>query len=209
MLLPIMLLCSSATYVGADCIDIPGIERELRAGIITEGDVQISYKYTLEKNEFSLSWQLGERSGGPFGPFPLTMSCGTPSLKWENVNFLIFERGCGTFCWYVKVFSLALQEKHQTPGYQRIDRPLAFDSKRNLLAYYYSQNLIHVKNLVSGYEQEVMTIKECEFHSGLCFQDVGFNDAELEYTWRSDAAGKKITHPLEKELLELIQESED
>jgi hypothetical protein len=145
-------------YVGADCIDIAGIENELPSGFTTKGNVQISYQYKLEKNEFSLSWRLGERSEGPFGPFPLTMSCGIPSLKWENANFLLFERGCGTFCWYVKAFSLATQEEYQTPMYQRIDRPLAFDSKRNLLAYYHSQNVIHLKNLVSGYEQEVITI---------------------------------------------------
>jgi hypothetical protein len=201
-LLPVLLLCFFSPYVGADCIEFAGIENELPSGFTTKGNVQISYQYKLEKNEFSLSWQLEERSGGPFGPFPLTMSCGIPSLKWENANFLLFERGCGTFCWYVKAFSLATQEEHQTPMYQRIDRPLAFDSKRNLLAYYHSQNVIHLKNLVSGYEQEVITIHECEYYSGLCFEGVGFSNDALEYTWRSEAAGMKVSHPLEMELLD-------
>jgi hypothetical protein len=202
-LLFITLLLLTATHVSANCADIAGIEDELPAELTTEGNVEISYQYNLVNNEFSLSWRTEEGTGGPFGPFPLTMSCGIPSLKWKNTDFLIFERGCGTFCWYVKVFSLTTHEKHETPAYQRIDRPLAFDSRRNLLAYYQSQNVISIKNLVSGYEQQVSTIHACEYSSGLCFEDVNLVNDELQYRWISKATGKKISHPLDRELLEL------
>lgn len=202
-LLATFLLCSSSMNLLADCIDIAGIEDELQSEFITEGKVHVSFHYKLEKNQYSLSWKRGERQGGPFGPFPLTMSCGTPSLEWANEDFLIFERGCGTFCWYVKVFSLTEHEMHQVPKYQRIARPLAFDSKRNLLAYYHSKDVIHIKNLVSGFEQAVRTVYACETSSGLCFTDVTFNNDELEYTWRWNPAGEKVSHPLIQELLDL------
>jgi hypothetical protein len=185
----------------AICINVVDLATELPPEFTTKENVQISFQYDLNLDTYTLTWKQGNRSGGPFGPFSLTMSCGTPELKWENKNFLLFERGCGTFCWYVKIFSLLPDEFQEVPEYQRIERPLAFDSDRNLLAYYYSQDTIHVKNLVSGYEQVVNTAYKCEFYSGLCINEVQFNNDSLEYNWRLNPSGEKISVSLEDRLI--------
>ena len=185
----------------AGCIDVVDLTRELPLSFTTNNNVQIAYSYNLNDDTYTLAWELGDQSGGPFGPFPLTMSCGTPELKWENTDFLIFERGCGTFCWYVKIFSLLPEQYQGVPGYQRIERPLAFDATRNLLAYYDSQDTIHVKNLLTGYEQVVNTAYQCEYYSGLCFRDVQFNADTLEYTWVLNPAGETISVSLDDNLL--------
>lgn len=201
-LLVMLAYLSLSQNAFADCIDIPNIEDELIPAYTTIGNVQISFEYNIEKSEYTLSWDNTIRHGGPFGPFPMTMSCGIPSLKWENNDFVIFDRGCGTFCWYVKIFSLGTAQTHSVPEYQQIERPLAFDTKRNLLAYYHSQDEIHIKNLLSGYEQILKTAYECEYYSGLCFKDVGFSNDKLEYTWILNPTDEKLSHPLEQALLE-------
>ena len=185
----------------AGCIDVVDPTTELPSGFTTDGNVQISFLYNLDNDTYTLAWSQGNRSGGPFGPFPLTMSCQTPELKWENTSFLGFERGCGTFCWYVKIFSLLPDEAQGVQEYQRIDRPLALDPDRNLLAYYHSQDTIHVKNLLTGYEQVVPTAYQCEYYSGLCFSDLQFNSDSLVYTWLLNPTGEKISVLLEDNLI--------
>ena len=122
-------------------------------------------------------------------------------MRRENSEFLLFWSGCGTFCWYYQVYSLSPGGPHDVPDYQRVERPLAFDSKRNLIAYYHSQNMIHVKNLITGYEQAVRTEYDCDYYSGLCFTDVRFSGDKLEYTWRELPVGKKLSALLDSELL--------
>jgi hypothetical protein len=175
-----MLFFSSIQAV-ANCIEVVDLSTELPPRFISKAGVVVSYEYDLLRDEYQLSWRSKNVDGGPFGPFPLTMSCGTPALKWESSEFLLFERGCGTFCWYVKIFAL---DPLGLP-YQKIDRPLAFHQGSNLLAYYHSQDVIHVKNLASGQEQSIATELKCDFYSGLCFSDISFGYKSLEYTWRS------------------------
>ncbi len=191
-------MCVFCPSVYAGCIDVVDLDNELPASITSRGNTHISYQYDLEKDTYTLSWQQGDRSAGPFGPFALTMSCGTPVLKWESPELLLFGRGCGTFCWYLKVFSLFPDKS--VPDYQKIERPLAFDSDRNLIAYYQDQDLIHVKNLLSGYEQAIPTVEKCQFRSGLCIADVTFRSGNLEYSWRMDSTGRIRSVPLDESL---------
>lgn len=186
MLWVIMIFISSIE-VNAGGKDVVDLATELPPRFMTKAGVIVSYEYDLKRDEYQLSWRRNNAHGGPFGPFHLTMSCGTPTLAWETDEFLLFERGCGTFCWYVKVFALG----PAGVPYQKIDSPLAFYRASNLLAYYQSQDVVHVKNLVSGYEQSIATAFKCDFYSGLCFSDVSIGYKTLTYTWR--ATGEIIT----------------
>jgi hypothetical protein len=180
----------------AACKDVVDLSTELPATFTTQGKVVISYQYDLMTDKYSLAWKRGDSSDGPFGPFPLTMSCGTASLKWETDQFLVFERGCGTFCWYAKVFALV----DGAPRYQRIERPLSFHAASNVIAYYRTQDVIQLRNLVSGFELSVETASRCSFFSGLCISDVSFDGNSLTYTWRQ--TGGHITVDLAPAIFE-------
>ena len=186
-MLCVAVIFVSSIEINAGCTDVVDFTTELPPRFITKAGVIVSYEYDLKRDEYQLSWRRNNAHGGPFGPFHLTMSCGTPALEWETDEFLLFGRGCGTFCWYVKVFALGPTGL----PYQKIDRPLAFHLGSNLLAYYQSQDVIHVKNLASGYEQSIATAFKCDFYSGLCISDVSFGYKSLTYTWRY--TGENIT----------------
>ena len=182
------------------CIDVVDLSVELPAQYATSGNVLISYQYDFTDDQYYLTLQRGNTQSDLFGPFPFTMSCGTAGIRWESDRFLVLERGCGTFCWYAKVFQLPDRGSIDTPDYQRIERPLAFDAKNSLLAYYYEQNLIRIKNLISGVEQEIRTQYDCQYNSGLCFGEVEIDGDKLSYTWREGQGGEQISVELESGL---------
>ena len=177
----------------AACIDVVDFATELPASITTAGGTTIAYDYDLQRDHYTMSWQTRISRGGPFGPFAMTMSCGTVGLRWETDEFLVFTRGCGTFCWYAKIFGLI----PGTEPYRKIDRPLAFDVVSDLLAVYSSQDTIEVRNLQTDYTQSITT-EQCQFASGLCFSDVTFTEQTLTYTWRS--SGEQFSVNLDSDL---------
>lgn len=184
----------------AACIDVVDLSTELPAQITTARGTGVSFIYDFDTDHYSLSWQKDSFDSEWYGPFPLTMACGTSAVRWESSQFLLLESGCGTFCWYTNIFQLSDIASTQAPAYQRIERPLAFDEKRNLLVYYYSQNLIHIRNLNTGLEQEIQTAYECEFASGLCFGDVRFSEDELLYSWHRGQNGEPLSVKLASEM---------
>lgn len=198
----ILIVSSCSLLSHAACIDVVDLSIELPAQVTTDRGTLLAYQYDLVNDQYSLRWQKGDSESDVFGPFSLTMACTTPAVRWESEQFLLMERGCGTFCWYVKIFRLADSSTIGAPGYQRIERPLAFDFARNLLAYYYDQNLIRVKNLDTGYEQEIRTRYDCEYYSGLCFGDVVIEGATLNYSWRRGQNGEPISAQLDIELIQ-------
>jgi hypothetical protein len=88
-----------------------------------------------------------------------------------------------------------------TEQHQQFERPLAFDPTRNLLAFYHAKDIIRVKSLVTGHEQEIRTAYECEMASGLCFEALRFTPTELEYTWRHNPSQRVLAVPLDEELI--------
>jgi hypothetical protein len=193
----IIVLCLWAQGLAAACLQVVDLATELPPTIQTPGGIQVSYDYDLVNDQYELYWQSGESSGGPFGPFPLTMACGTPAFSWESSQFMVFSRGCGTFCWYDLVY--ALSPSPGIPKLQKIERPLAFDAERNRVAYYKDQDLIHIRNLETGHEQAIPTVHNCQFQSGLCIADVKFRGNTLEYTWREDPTATPIVVAIDPE----------
>jgi hypothetical protein len=196
-ILVILAITAFSNLAYSACIDVVDLAVELPAQYATSGNVLISYQYDLTDDQYFLSLRRGNSQSELFGPFPLTMACGTAEVRWENDQFLVLERGCGTFFWYAKIFQFPDRSSIDAPAYQRIERPLAFDSQNKLLAYYHSQNLIRIKNLVTGVEQEIRTQYDCEYYSGLCFGDVQIEGGELSYTWHEGQGGERISVELE------------
>ncbi len=191
-----LLLVAAPVFSHSACIDVVDLRVELPPQSVTDSGVMLSYQYDLISDQYSLSWTRQGTTSQMFGPFPMTMSCGTPSVRWENEEFLLMGRGCGTFCWYVKIFYLVENAGNEVPYYQRIESPLAFDPERNLLAYYHAQDVIGVRNLISGQTQLIDTAYACEFRSGLCFNDVRFDGQLLRYNWRRGQQGEPLSAPL-------------
>lgn len=192
-LFAISLAFFTVTDLQAQCIDVVDVATELPHNIVTPNGTSISYFYNLESEQYLLLWSRGEQSGGPYGPYTLTRACAPAQLRWENDRYLLLEAGCGTFCWEVAVIPLA-------PGGAedlKIMRPLAFDAERSLLAFYADKDIIRVRNLLTGREQDIRTAYECDSYSGLCFQDLRFVGNELQYVWRYDPAGPILTAPLD------------
>lgn len=192
-----IVFCGMASQ--AACIDVVDLSVELPAQVSTPANTIISFDYDLVDDQYSLSLHKGSSESERFGPFPLTMSCGTATVRWESDDFLLLERACGTFCWYAKIFYLADTPAPNVASYQRIERPLAFDGNTDRLAYYHSQNLIRVRNLRTGDEQEIRTKYDCEYYSGLCFGDVQITGQQLQYSWVSDQNGERISVVLDVE----------
>lgn len=184
--------------VKAGCIDVLR-PNELPSQVTTAAGIKVDYSYNLEKEEYFVSWVKDTARAGPFGPFILQRSCHPAAIVNESNEFLILEANCGTFCWYYDIFSLATAVNSRIVPYQKVWRPLAFDSERNLLANYDSQDLILIKNLITEYEQKVPTAYKCDTGSGLCFRDVTFKNNSLEYIWRSAGlnGGELIRWPLD------------
>lgn len=198
----ILLLCIYSMFSEAACEVVVDFATELPPQTTTTRGVVISFEYDFLRDQYYLSWQKGNRQSELFGPFPFTMACATASVRWESDDYLLLERGCGTFCWYVKIFHLFDSGPFDIPDYERVERPLSFDDERNLLAYYYAQDLIRVRNLNTGYEQEITTKYACEFASGLCISNVTFNGSTLNYNWRGSQTGEQISTLLSRELLQ-------
>lgn len=191
------LMLANCTIVAARCVDVVDVATELPDHVVTPNNLGVTYTYNLEKEQYLISWNRGRQGGGPFGPFMLSRGCAPASLRWESTEYLLFAGGCGTFCWYV----LALPVAMATEQHQMIERPLAFDPTRNLLAHYPQQDIIRVENLVTGREQDIHTAYECEMASGLCFEAVRFTKTELEYTWRYNPIQRVFSVPLDEELI--------
>ena len=189
-----MLVCAST--VEARCVDVLDVPIELPHHFVTPNNTGVSYFYDLEKEEYFVSWAKNGHRGGPYGPFTLTPGCATATIKWESNEYLLLTSGCGTFCWYV----LALPLTKNTKNYIKIDHPLAFDGTRNLLAYYHAKDIIHVRSLISGYEQEIRTAYECESASSLCFEDTRFTGTSIEYTWRHNPDEQVLSVLLDEQL---------
>lgn len=196
----VIVLSTWVTATEAACIDVvvPG---ELPVAITTDQGIDISYSYYLEKEEYSVSLRRGDVEIGTFGPFILNRGCKPAMFAGESREYLILENGCGTFCWYFKIFSLVPRATTVNKPYRKVNRPLRFDSKRNLLAYYQSKVLIQIMNLNTGYVQDIKTAFVCESYSGLCFTDVHIGDSTLEYTWIYNPQGKRLSVALESGLL--------
>ena len=189
-----MLVCAST--VEARCVDVVDVAIELPHHFVTPNNTGVSYLYDLEKEEYFVSWAKNGHRGGPYGPFTLTRGCATATIKWESNEYLLLTSGCGTFCWYV----LALPLTKNTKNYIKIDHPLAFDGTRNLLAYYNAKDIIHVRSLISGYEQEIRTAYECESASYLCFEDTRITGTSIEYTWRYNPDEQVLSVLLDEQL---------
>lgn len=198
----VVLVCQIPAVI-ASCIDfmIPG---EFPPEIITEDGTKLTFSYQFGDNEtYSYSWAKGSLNGGSTGPNSLQPSCKIPQIAHENSEFLILENGCGTFCWYFEILGLYPIGPSNIATYQIIYRPLAFDSDRNLIAYYQDKDLIGIKNLLSGYEQIFKTENLCESWSGLCFSDVTFTSDSLSYKWESQTGvgpGKVLIQQLDEGL---------
>lgn len=187
----------------AKCIDVlrPG---ELPSEITSQNGVKLTYSYRFEEDEtYFISWARGSVSGGPIGPFHLQPSCQIPRIYDESNEFILLEKGCGSFCWYVDVLGLISSSESNTGSYESVERPLAFDAVRNLLAHYPRKDFIAIKNLLTGYEQVFPTKNVCQSGSGLCFSDITIRSNSLEYSWESNGidAGEIISQPLDEGLI--------
>lgn len=194
----VIVAMASIATVDAACIDVVDVEAELPQNLVTSNNTGVSYSYDLEREQYHVSWGKEGNSGGPYGPFTLTRGCAPAKVKWESDAFLLLEAGCGTFCWYVLVFPLTESNGDHT----RIERPLAFDDTRNLLAYYHAKDIIRIENLINGQQQEVRTVYTCDSASGLCIEEVRFTDTSLEYKWRYDPDSRPLSVLLEEQLFD-------
>lgn len=195
-------LCLTCLGANAACIDVVDLAVELPPLVRTESGLELAYDYDLQVDQYTLSISGNGVDTERFGPFPLTMACATPQVRWENEQFLITEAGCGTFCWYVQVYALATD--NGSPPYERIERPLAFNADANLLAYYLDQDLIRVQNLITGAAQDITTAYQCDSYSGLCFDSVELDGDSLSYRWISPGSGNEgetITAALSQSVL--------
>ncbi|MEM8492503.1 MAG: hypothetical protein AAF756_16930 [Pseudomonadota bacterium] len=191
------MLFTICVTVKAGCVDVVDIATELPQNELTPNRIGIFYSYDLRNEQYRISWSREQHRGGPYGPFMLTRGCAPASLHWESNDFLLFHAGCGTFCWYV----LAIPLKNTTEPYQKFERPLAFDQERSLLAFYAARDVIRVKSLVTGQEQEIRTAYNCEMASGLCFEAVRFTKNKLEYRWRHNPTGRVFAVSLNDQLI--------
>lgn len=191
-------MLANCPFVDARCIDVVDVATELPHHELTPNRTGVSYVYDLEKEQYLISWDREHQRGGPYGPFTLTRGCAPARPRWESSEFLLFQAGCGTFCWYL----LALPLANTAEQHQRFERPLAFDQTRNLLAYYYAKDIIRIKSLLTGHEQDIRTMYECETASGLCFEAVRFTTTELQYTWRYNPAGRILAVSLHDQLID-------
>jgi len=193
----VLLTLAGTSTDGARCVDVVDVATELPHHLVTANNTGVSYLYDLEKEEYVVSWTKDGKTGGPYGPFILTRGCAPAKVQWESNEFLLLQAGCGTFCWYV----VALPLTTDTEDYTRIERPLAFDGARNLLAYYHAKDTIRVRSLRSGYEQDIRTSYECESASGLCFDSAWFTETSLEYTWQYNPKGEVLSALLDEQLV--------
>lgn len=169
-----LLWCAAAS---ADCVDVVTY-RTLPHDLDTPNGVHISFFYDLSpKNEYVMRAAKGDGSVVTSSAYHLTMACEPAKVEWESDDAIVFTAGCGTFCWSASVWPL-------TPGSveQSIMRPFAFDTARNLIAFYAKQDVIGVRNVLSLREQQIATRYQCVTASDSCLRDVHFTEGGLSYT---------------------------
>jgi hypothetical protein len=198
------LLAIQVPTAVADCADfmVPG---EYPDEIITRKGTTLTFSYEFgDRETYSYSWAKGSTSGGPIGPNSLQPGCKIPSISHESDEFLLLEKGCGSFCWYFVVLGLTPTGDSTTATHEIIYLPLAFDADRNLVAYYLQPDTISIKNLLTGYKQIFATEYNCESGSGLCFSNVTFTSESLEYRWESPTGigpGELLSKQFDESLL--------
>jgi hypothetical protein len=192
----VLLALLGSVTIEARCIDVVDAQLELPYHIVTAKNTGISYRYNLEQEQYEVSWSINGVEGGPYGPFTLTRSCAPAKVAWESDNFLLLSAGCGTFCWYV----LALPMISSIEDHIKIERPLAFDESRDLIAHYCDKDLVCVESLLTGQQQRIRTEHECDSASGLCIEQVRITATSLEYKWRYTPDGQALVAPLDARL---------
>lgn len=188
-----LLALFGSSTIEARCIDVVDAQVELPYHLVTDRNTGISYQYDLEQEQYVISWSREGHRGGPYGPFTLTRGCVPAKIEWESKNFLLLTAGCGTFCWY----ALVLPMTTSIDDYIQIERPLAFDESRDLIAYYCEKDVICVKSLLVGQQQKIHIERKCDSASGLCIEDVRFTETSLEYRWRYSPDEQPLTAPLD------------
>jgi len=191
----LLALCGSAT-IEAQCIDVVDAQLELPFHVVTARNTGISYQYDLEQETYMVSWSKDGRQGGPYGPFTLSRGCSPARMEWESKNFLLLTAGCGTFCWYALVLPMTIGIR----DYVRIERPLAFDESRDLIAHYCAKDIVCIESLLTGQQQRIHTERECDSASGLCIDEVRITETSLEYRWRYSPDEQPLAVPLDNRL---------
>ena len=135
---PVILASLGVATAAAQCLDAVDAQTELPNDLVTSNGTGVSYSYDLEQEQYLVSWSRSGQTGGPYGPFTLTRACVPAMVEWESNDFLLLQGACGAFCWYALVLSLT----GGASDWKAIERPLAFDESRNLLAYYREKDTI-------------------------------------------------------------------
>jgi hypothetical protein len=186
LVLMLAALLVPSSNASAGCIDVLNVRKELPYDVATPMGKSLSYFYNLDREQYVVFLSRNGEEATPHGPFVLQRNCHPATLKWESESFVLFEAGCGTFCWTVDALSMAGQT-------QSVFRPLDFDASRNLILFYAEQDVIGVRNLATLREQKIRTNSPCESASDLCFSDARFSGDRV--TYRQD--GRLVTAILE------------
>jgi hypothetical protein len=187
--LPVVL--ALVTDASADCSDIPNLLAELPIESVTPKQTHLTYSYNINESEYSVSVR---RDAGSYlyAGLPLERNCHPGTLRWESGEFVLLERGCGTFCWGVEVLSTTAQRRFS------IFRPVEFFAERKLVVSYPEWDAIGVSSLATGYVQSVPTALHCQSSAEVCF-DVRIEGDSLIYVWQN---GSEFAVPLDRRLFE-------
>ena len=185
-------VCLASTVPGAHgaCIDVVDEAAELPRRVSTPARVELEYVYDLAAETYTVRVAGPGAGAGPFGPFFLTRGCMPAALEWESADYVLLQAGCGTFCWYVLVLPVTGTEA------RRVERPLAFDAARNLLATYHAQDLIRVSSLITGATHDIPTKYACPSSQGPCFENPTFAGNTFSYTWWDGTLRETVTTDL-------------
>jgi hypothetical protein len=173
----------------ADCVDVPNVVAELPKENVTPNGVKLTFSYDIERSEYSVAVSHGSESYFYSG-LRLQMNCHPAQLRWESDDFVLLERGCGTFCWNVDALGTTLQRRFL------ISRPIAFDAARALVLSYPEWDTIGVLNLATGHQQTIETARHCESSAEVCFDAYPKGNA-LIYVWQD---GAEFSVPLDERL---------
>jgi hypothetical protein len=69
-----------------------------------------------------------------------------------------------------------------------------------LIAHYCDKDIVCVKNLLTGQQQQIRTEHECDSASGLCIDQVRITATSLEYKWRYSPDEQALAAPLDARL---------
>jgi hypothetical protein len=164
----------------ADCSAHPEWEAELPHEVDTPNGNHVSYRYDWPAETYFVVVTRGGRDGVQRGPYHLTTGCFAAKLEWESEQFVVLSAGCGSFCWWGVAIPVAPDREPVSMG-----RPFAFDSERNLIAYYPEPDVIKVMNVATRREQRVRTPAQCPTASGTCFDDkLDLSGGRLRYVWK-------------------------